>query len=153
MAHSQSALPSLNEKTTQDAIVSRLPQDLRYDWIKYQYRYLSAEDAVPFNEFSKWIEDQANILRRESFLKPNTSGLGKVSQKPNQEVYTAPSSNHAQGPSGGNNAGYNWRNQKSSGTVPAEVASHTEKTQGVFVCVFCEEEGRYKIAHDTVPKE
>ena len=142
MAHSQNALPSLNEKTTQDAIVSRLPQDLRHEWIKYQYKHLQVEDAVPFGEFSKWVEDQANILRRESFLKPNTASLEKVSQKQNHEMYATQGQNRATGPFGGNNAGKIKNLQRWTSNVPA---GNQGEIQLPKECPACQKEGHFLV--------
>ena len=86
---------------------------------------------MPFGEFSKWVEDQANILRRESFLKPNTASVEKVSPKPNHGTYATQGQNYALGPSGGSNTGNNSNNQKPPSNVPAGGTNRTSEKYGL----------------------
>ena len=106
---------SLNEITTQDAIVNRLPPILRHEWFRHQCNVLDVDGPVAFLKLAEWIESQAKILRRESInlagpIPPTpsvsrTQALkeGTIAQNerqgaaPSQPAYQPP---HARGTSG-----------------------------------------------------
>ena len=79
MEFAPNSLPSLNETATQDAIVGRLPPNLRHRWFEHQCNTLGEDGTVPFRDLASWFEIQARIMRRESFTRPSTT-------KPHQNI-------------------------------------------------------------------
>ena len=80
---------SLNEITTQDAIVNRLPPTLRHEWFRHQCNVLDVDGPVVFIQLAEWIESQAKILRRESINLagpiPPTTSVSRT-QAPNDNI-------------------------------------------------------------------
>ena len=150
LADSIGLLPSLNEPTTMDSIINRLDTELFYKWCEYKADRLDSVGNVPFKNFVQWIDRRANLELGINSKKTPTSAMGGKSTNLSAGSSNTQGQNHATGPSGSNNVEYGWRNQRPSGTVPAGGISQTQKNQETFICVFCEEDGRYNIAHNTV---
>ena len=91
------------------------------------------DGVVPFKELANWIETQAKIMSRESFVRPVTN---RQPQKPAQQTAAHSSTSHE---------------AISQPTKKRASQNRAPRTpwKGPFVCIFCQEEGRSNVAHYT----
>ena len=77
---SQGLLASLEEETTQETIARRLDQNLYVDWQRFRRKRFGRAPNIPFERFSTWIMEQAEIFLDCQNATPN---IYQSSTKPN----------------------------------------------------------------------